>query len=154
ARTATPPPVLLGVAAHDTADAVVLKMLAQLLEPVGLGLEVVTDAPTPQALAERVEARAPAVVVLSHLPQVGWAGACSLVRRLRARFPDLPIVVGRWGANGNAALESERLAGVGASHVSRSLADARDHLAARFARDRRPPTAVGTEPVAAAADGP
>jgi predicted PurR-regulated permease PerM len=122
-----PPPAVMGVAAGETADGLVLRMLALLLEPSGLKLEAVTDAVTPLALAERVDARSPALVVLSHLPPGGLTAAKYQVRRLRARFPDLPIVVGRWGAAGGAA----QLAEVGASHVAVSLAEARDQIIAR-----------------------
>jgi len=50
------------------------------------------------------------------------------VRRLRARFADLPIVVGRWGASGGPATVAERLTEMGASHVVFTLADARDRI--------------------------
>jgi predicted PurR-regulated permease PerM len=125
-------PVLIGVAVNDTADAVALRMLGQLLAPSGLDLEIIADAATPLALAERVAARGPAMVVLSHLPPEGLTSARYQVRRLRARFADLPIVVGRWGASGHAATAAGRLAEVGASHVALSLADARDHIVSKL----------------------
>lgn len=124
------PPMLLGVAVNDSADALVLRMLGQLLEPSGLSLEVVTDAATPMALAERVGERSPALLVLSHLPPEGLTAARYQVRRLRARFPDLPILVGRWGASGNSSTAAEQLSTAGASHVSSSLAEARDYIIA------------------------
>lgn len=127
-----PPPVVVGVASNDTADAVALKMLGQLLAASGVGLEVVADAATPLALAERLADRSPDVVVLSHLPPEGLTAARYQVRRLRARFPDLPIVVGRWGASGNAAAAAEdRLTEAGASGVALSLAGARDQILGR-----------------------
>ena len=54
------------------------------------------------------------------------------VRRLRARFAGLPILVGRWGEAGSDAA-SEGLSGVGATHVAFTLADARDQILARAA---------------------
>jgi predicted PurR-regulated permease PerM len=144
------PPVLMGVAADDTADAVALKMLAQLLAPSGLALEVVTGAATPLDLAERVAARSPALVVLSHLPPEGLTAARYQVRRLRAQFPDLPLVVGRWGASGNNAAAADRLAEAGASDVAFSLAEARDQILARLARGAaRAEAAVGAGPAGA-----
>jgi predicted PurR-regulated permease PerM len=126
-------PVVLGVA-NDTADAVVLKMLAQLLGPSGLALEVAADAATPLELSERVAERDPGMVVLSDLPPGGLTSARYLVRRLRARFADLPILVGRWGAAGAAAASaSERLTEAGASEVALGLAEARDRIVARLA---------------------
>jgi predicted PurR-regulated permease PerM len=133
ARPDGPPPVLLGLAAHDTSDALVLRMLAQLLGPWGLALEPVTDAVTPLAVAERVQERSPAMVVLSNLPPGGLTEARYQVRRLRARFDVLPIVVGHWGAAGKAASAASRLAEGGASHVALTLADARDWIADKLA---------------------
>ena len=46
---------------------------------------------------------------MSHLPPEGLTSARYLVRRLRAQFADLPIVVGRWG--GTAAALGRRAAG-------------------------------------------
>jgi predicted PurR-regulated permease PerM/methylmalonyl-CoA mutase cobalamin-binding subunit len=134
AAYAGPAPLLLGIAGHNTADAVVLKMLAQVLDAAGLTLELVTDALTPLELAGRVAEQSPAVVVLSHLPPAGLTEARYQVRRLRARFGDLAIVVGRWGVGGNtAAAAAERLVEVGASHVSPSLVDARAFILKRLA---------------------
>jgi hypothetical protein len=68
------------------------------------------------------------VVVLSHLPPSGLTSARYLVRRLRARFPRLPLVVGRWGEAGDTARAADRLTEVGASRVVFSIADARDRI--------------------------
>ncbi len=125
-------PVLLGVAVDDTADAVVLRMLALLLEPAGLTLEIVADGATPMELAARVGERSPALVVLSHLPPAGLTTTRYQVRRLRARFPDLALEVGRWGASGNVAEAASRLAEGGATHVSLSLAESSDFILARL----------------------
>ena len=143
ADAGSPQRVLLGVAANDTADAVVLKMLAQLIQPAGLALEVVTDATTPMAMGERVAERSPAMLVLSHLPPEGLTSARYQVRRLRARFPDLPILVGRWGESGKAASAAEGLTEVGASHVSHSLVDARDTIIGRFTAPTATPAGSG-----------
>ena len=149
--SAPPPPSLLGVAADDAADAVVLKMLAQALRASGLAMEVVTDPGTPMQLAERVAGLDPAMVVLSHLPPEGLTAARYQVRRLRARFPDLPIVVGRWGASGNTDSAADRLTKMGASHVVLSLSEARDLIAARLIpapAAAAPAPASGGEPAA------
>lgn len=146
----SPATLLLGVAANDTADAVVLKMLAQLLEPSGLSLEVMTEAATPMALAERVADRSPSMIVLSHLPPQGSTSARYQVRRLRARFADLPILVGRWGDSGHSESASQQLTEAGASHVALSLVDARDAVVSRFAR---PPTAATPTPAEGAPAG-
>jgi hypothetical protein len=139
---ATARQVIAGVAGGPS-DELALRMLAQLLASSGLDLELITDAATPLALSERLGEIAPATVVLSHLPPGGLTPARYQVRRLRARLPGLPLVVGRWGGAGAISGEAAaRLAEAGASHVTHGLADARDYLVSKFAPS---PAPVGAE---------
>src|SRR5271157_2811533 len=122
---AAPPFEVAGVAASGSADALTLRMLGQILAPSKCTLVNLEGAGTPMQLAERVAEVSPAMVILSHLPPEPLAQARYQVRRLRARFAALPIVVGRWGEAGSDAA-SEGLSGVGPTHVAFSLADAGD----------------------------
>ena len=79
-------------------------------------------------VAERVAEQSPELVVVSHLPPEGLTSARYLVRRLRAQFADLPIVVGRWGETGGARRGRRAADGIGASHVVFTLAEARDRI--------------------------
>jgi predicted PurR-regulated permease PerM len=119
---------LVGLAVQDTADALILRMLGQLLVPSGCTLVIVTDTESPMQVAERVAEQSPSLVVVSHLPPDGLKSARYLVRRLRAQCAELPIVVGRWGETGGGASAAERLIGIGASHVVFTLAEARDRI--------------------------
>jgi hypothetical protein len=105
-------------------------MLDQLVSPAGFTLEIITDVESPLEVADRLAEQSPTMVVLSHLPPGGLTQARYLVRRLRARFPELSLVVGRWGESGGAAAAAERLIGVGATRVVFTLADARDRIIA------------------------
>jgi len=121
---------LVGIAASDASDALVLRMLAQLLVPAGCTMEIVTDTESPLQVAEHVAGIAPALIVLSHLPPIGLTTARYMVRRLRARFNTMPIVVGRWAEAGDASTAVDRLKDVGATQVTLSLAEARDRILA------------------------
>jgi hypothetical protein len=88
-----------------------------------------------------VAERSPRLVVVSHLPPEGLTATRYLVRRLRAQFTELSIVVGRWGETGGAASAADRLMGIGASHVVFTLAEARDRVLSLTASER-PPEAV------------
>ncbi len=123
---------ILGVAANDQADALALRMLSLLLTPRGYSLRILTTPETPLKLAEQVAEAEPQLVVLSHLPPGGFTVARYLVRRLRARFSDLRLLVGRWGESGDPLSAAERLTSLGASHVVIRLADARDHIEDHF----------------------
>ncbi len=131
-KVESPPFKVAGVAASGSADALTLRMLGQILAPSKISLVNLEGAGTPMQLAERVAEVSPAMVILAHLPPEPLAQARYQVRRLRARFAALPIVVGRWGEAGSDAA-SEGLSGVGPTHVAFTLADARDQILARAA---------------------
>jgi hypothetical protein len=119
---------IVGLVADDTADSLVLRMLSQLLPPSSCHFEIITDTESSLEVVERVAEQSPSLVVVSHLPPEGSTLARYLVRRLRAHFADLPIVVGRWSADDDADTAAERLTGVGASRVVLTLADARARI--------------------------
>ncbi len=131
---------IVGIAVQDTSDSLVLKMLGQLIAPAGCELEVITDVESPLAVAERLVELAPKMVILSHLPPEGLTQARYLVRRIRASFPDVSLVVGRWGEAGGSAAAAERLVGVGATKVVFKLADARDAVLAALPAKTEPAT--------------
>ena len=124
--------LILGVAASDVGDRLALRMLSVLLAPATCPLEIITNDGTPLELTERLAEIEPDLVILSHLPPAGATTARYLVRRLRARFPGLPILVGRWGAVGDPQAVANRLTSIGATHVAFSLADARDRILDRI----------------------
>jgi predicted PurR-regulated permease PerM len=126
--TSVSPVTLVGLAVQDTSDALVLRMLGQILVPAGLSLEIVTDTESSLQVAERVAEHSPRLVIVSHLPPEGLTLARYLVRRLRSQFADLPIIVGRWGETGGAAVAAERLSVIGATDVIFTLSDARDRI--------------------------
>ncbi len=142
-KPALPSFVVAGVAASGTSDALTLRMLGQILDSSKCTLVTIEGAGSPMLLAGRVADVSPAMVILSHLPPEALAQARYQVRRLRARFAELPIVVGRWGeAEIDAA--SQGLSGVGATHVAFTLADARDQILVRAASVVRVPPAAAT----------
>jgi predicted PurR-regulated permease PerM len=129
-KPASPRFEVTGVAARGTFDALALRMLGQLLALSNCTLVSLDVGDTPMELADRVSAMSPEMVILSHLPPEALAQARYQVRRLRARFAGLAILVGRWGEAGSEAA-SEGLSGVGPTHVAFTLADARDQILAR-----------------------
>jgi hypothetical protein len=88
----------------------------------------------------RVEDRQPAAVMVGALAGAGRAiHLRSLCKRLRARFPDLPIVVGWWGADGGSDAARDAMMAAGADRVTVSLADACAQIQ-ELAQLRRAPT--------------
>ncbi len=142
---------VLGVAANDHGDALVLRMLGQLLAPSGCPLEALTNASTPLAVTEAVAERSPRLVLLSHLPPAGLTPVRYLTRRLRARDATLGLMVGRWGERGNTAEAAQKLSDAGATAVVFSLAEARQRVLQQLTPATPPSPAVGVpQPVGSA----
>lgn len=117
-------PRVLLCPARDEVDHAGTDLLAHLLDPVRWEIEMAADETLASELLARVEEFRPAAVVIGSLPPGGMAHTRYLVTRLRARFPDLKIVVGRWGRDAEFADDAEKAgAGGGADAVEGTLAE-------------------------------
>jgi predicted PurR-regulated permease PerM len=87
---------ILGCPAHDEADEVALRMLQQVLDPRRFEVEVAKVALLAAEVVSLVEQNAPTLICIGLVPPGGFAQTRYLCKRLRARFPTLPIVVGCW----------------------------------------------------------
>ena len=133
-----PEPVLLvGMPVRDTLDDIALQLLRVMLREVHCTLEILS----PQTLiGERiaeVEVRRPAAVCIASLPGDLMATR-HVCKRLRARLPALPLIVGRL-LNSRKAPERSRqlLKAAGAQHVVSTLEELRD-LLQQVVRSARP----------------
>jgi predicted PurR-regulated permease PerM/methylmalonyl-CoA mutase cobalamin-binding subunit len=126
---ATPLPLrVLGLASGRPTDALVLRMLSQVAAPSGITIETLSDAASPLAVAEEIASREADVLVISHLAAASLSSARYLVRRLRAQFASMPILVGRWNEPRDHNETTRQLTEAGASQAAFSLAEARDRL--------------------------
>ena len=101
-------------------------------------------------LAEQVAEIDPDLVLVSHLPPEVSTSARYQVRRLRARFIDLPIMVGYWRTRGDLADVAERLKTVGATRVVFRVAEARDLILRRLSAGE---TGQAASPIASVTSG-
>jgi predicted PurR-regulated permease PerM len=120
---------VLGCPVHDEADLLGLEMLRHLVDPARWKIELCS----PQLLASEVialvEETRPAAVCIGALPASrGGTHTRYLCKRLRARFPDLRIIVGRWGLRGPAGPVRRHLEAAGADLVGLTLVETRGHL--------------------------
>jgi predicted PurR-regulated permease PerM len=120
---------VLGCPVHDEADLLGLEMLRHLVDPARWKVELCS----PQLLASEVialvEETRPAAVCIGALPASrGGTHTRYLCKRLRARFPDLRIIVGRWGLHDPAGPVRRHLEAAGADHVGLTLVETRGHL--------------------------
>ncbi len=94
----TDPPIrIFGCPAHDAEDRVALEMLGRILEPARWDLELIEPATLTAELLEQVAERRPAAICIAATPPGGLSHTRYLCKRLRTRFPDLKLLVGRWG---------------------------------------------------------
>jgi len=122
-------PHVLAVPVRDEADELGLIMLAQLMDPARWAIELAS----PQLLASEVialvEKTRPAIVCLGALPASGLASHTRyLCKRLRARCPDVRIVVGRWGLREPVEPVRRQLEAAGANYIGVTLVETLQHL--------------------------
>jgi hypothetical protein len=96
--------------AHDAEDRVALEMLQHLLDPTRWDVELIAPDTLTGELLDLVAERRPGAVCIGAVPPGGLAHTRYLCKRLRSRFPDLKILVGRWGAQDITATDSARQA--------------------------------------------
>jgi methylmalonyl-CoA mutase cobalamin-binding subunit len=119
---------VLCIPARDPADEIAAMMLAQVLEHDGYCAEYVSVEKLASEYIELVEKNGVQVVFVSALPPAAVTHARYIAKRLRARFPDLKIIVGLWAAEGDIERARQRLASAGTDLVVGSMDDAREKL--------------------------
>ena len=123
-------PVLEALAcpARDEVDAAALRMLAARVATEGVRLDVADAGVLAAEVLERVEAMRPGVVVVASVAANGLGHARYVLKRLRARFADLPLVATCWSAPDEADEARAALVDAGATDVATTLGEARDRI--------------------------
>ncbi len=119
---------ILACPARDEADRLALEMLRQLLDPVKWVVEVAAVETLTADLVAQVAEQAPALVRIGALPPGGLAHARYLCKKLRARFPEVKIIVGRWGLTDGVEANREQLQDAGADLTATTMLDTRSQL--------------------------
>ena len=88
---------ILGCPAQDEADELALLMLQQLLDGAKYELEILSGAMLTAEVVARIGETSPAMICIAAVAPGGQTQTRYLCKRLRARFPNLKIAVGRWG---------------------------------------------------------
>ena len=113
-------PVVLGIPTGDEAEELALDMLKQLLEADGCRLTVLPAQTPISDVRARVARENPVGVCVVTLPPEGLAAARYLCKRLRMEFPELKLLVGRWGEE-DGEQARQRLQAAGADAVATTL---------------------------------
>lgn len=120
--------VVLACPARDEADEVALTMLRRLLSADLCDLEVLPAGMLSSEVIACVAQKRPAVFCIGALPPDPLAPTKYLCKRLRDVWPDLKIVIGRWGLKTNVKETKEPLLEAGADFVATSLVEARSQI--------------------------
>ena len=116
---------ILGFPARDEADELALHMLRQVLDSSRYEVEVMSDAMLASEVAALIGEKNLETIVIATASAGGLAHTRYLCKRLRARFPDLKIAVGRWGIgsdDGNSILLA------GADRVGSTMIETREQI--------------------------
>ena len=119
---------VLGYASNGVADELALAMLAQLVDDLPISVEITKTRMLASELVSLVQERGVSVVCLADLPPSPSSKTRYFVKRLRATFPELRILVGRWGPPALADESTQALRDAGANHVASTLAQTREYL--------------------------
>lgn len=119
---------VLAMSAQDQLDRVVLQMLEQVMDAGRWEFQIVPEDMLVSEMMPLIKERDPAILCVSSLPPGGLSHTRYLCKRLRRQFPDLHIVVGRWGSGEDANEIQSELESAGVSHVASSVLGARQFL--------------------------
>jgi hypothetical protein len=114
---------VLCIPLRDEADELAARMLAQLLAAEGFQAHSGAAESLTGELVEQVAESECDIVVISVLPPISPRDSRLLWRRLRSRFPELPIVVGFWTAEDDKEVLAEPVEDA-ASRVVTTLGEA------------------------------
>jgi hypothetical protein len=121
----TPKVRIMGCPVRDEADELALLMLQQLLDPSHYELEIIADELLAAEIIDQIAEKKPALICLASLPPGGLAQTRYLCKRLRARFPDSKLIVGRWGSRTD---NSNVMTDAGADKIGNKIIETRDHI--------------------------
>lgn len=119
---------VLACPARNHADRLALEMLRQLLDPAKWHVEVTALETLTAELVAHATNEHSALICIGALPPGGLAHARYLCKRIRTSHPNLKIVVGRWGLQGNLDADREQVQAVGADLFATTLLETRKQL--------------------------
>lgn len=122
--------LILGCPAREDADEVALLMFKESLDPGLYDVVLSTSALLASEVIGLVREARPALLCLAVTPPGGIAQARLLCLRLQANFPEMKVLIGRWGASGDVEKTREQFLAAGAFQFATTIAASCDQVAA------------------------
>ena len=116
---------ILGCLAQDEADELALLMFQQLLDGTKYEVEIMSDAMLTAEVVALIGEKNPAMICIAAVPPGGLSHTRYLCKRLRGRFPNLKIAVGRWGIGSD---DSDSILLAGADKVGTTMIETREQM--------------------------
>jgi hypothetical protein len=104
-------------------------MVRHLLDPARYGMEVSRTGMLVADVLASVDRHRPALLCIGAVAPGGLSQARHLCKRLRSLYPELKIVVGRWGLHDEKDADCQHLLAAGADHVETTVLDTQRTLA-------------------------
>jgi predicted PurR-regulated permease PerM len=117
---------IVGCPVRDEAEELALRMCRQLLPPARYEMEVLADEALTSEVIDQVAEKRPGLICIVSLPPGGLAQTRYLCKRLRGRFPDTRILVGRLGTQ--TGDHRDPLLAAGADKVATTIIELRDQV--------------------------
>jgi hypothetical protein len=114
---------VLACPARDGIDETALALFCKLVDPRVCRVETISSLQLVSDVVARVADKRPSIVCIVALPAGGLAQTRLLCKRLRSRFSDLKIVVGRWGLTAGADNERQQLRAAGTEYLATTVHD-------------------------------
>ena len=100
-----------------------LEMVRHLLDPARYRIEVSGTGMLTAELVAWVDLHRPALLCIGAVAPGGLSQARHACKRLRSQFPELKIVVGRWGLHDEKNADRQHLLAAGTDHVETTALD-------------------------------
>jgi hypothetical protein len=114
---------IVGCPARDDADALALEMVRHLLDPARYQMEVGRTGMLTAEVVASIDLHRPALLCIGAVAPGGLSQTRHLCKRLRSQYPELKIVVGRWGLHDEKDADRQQLLAAGADHVETTVLD-------------------------------
>jgi predicted PurR-regulated permease PerM len=119
---------IVGCPARDEADVLALEMVRHLLDSPRYRMEVSRPGVLVAEVLAWVDLHRPALLCIGAVAPGGLSQARHLCKRLRSQYPELKIVVGRWGLHDEKDADRQHLLAAGADHVETTVLDTQRRL--------------------------
>src|SRR6185295_14914255 len=113
-------------------------MVRHLLDPARYRIDVSGTGMLTAEVVAWVDMHGPGLLCIGTVAPGGLSQARHVCKRLRSQFPELKIVVGRWGLHDEKNADRQHLLAAGAGHVETTVLDTQRTLALVGLTLRRP----------------